>query len=78
MALDAGRQYMIHRLAPPVMGKNFDFGIARKAFYLDSFAYRFNIDDAVSHHAAIIEHVGGRHQPVADMKGQQPVCGRRA
>jgi hypothetical protein len=35
-----------------------------------------DIDDAVAHHSAVVHRVGGRHQPVADVKGQQPARAR--
>ena len=31
------------------------------------------LDDAVAHHAAVVEDVLGRHQPVADVIGEQPM-----
>ncbi len=30
----------------------------------------FQVDDAVAHHAAVEQHVAGRHQPVADVMGE--------
>src|SRR6202521_6178953 len=73
MPRDTGLQDFIDRLSPPVVGKNLDLGITRKALRLDRAAYRFDIDHAVAHHAPVVENIPGRHQPVADMKGQQPV-----
>src|SRR6266478_239411 len=51
---DAGLQNLIHRLLPPVVGKNLDLGIAGKAMRLDRTAHRFDIDHTVAHHAAVI------------------------
>ncbi len=68
MLLDARSEYIIDRPAPPTVGKNLDFGIAREAFRLDSFAYRFDIDHTITHHSAIVEEVGSWHQPVTDVK----------
>src|SRR4029453_6324407 len=53
--LDAGLQHLIHLPAPPVARKNLDFGIAGKSLRLDCGAERFDVDDAIAHHAAIIE-----------------------
>ena len=38
---------------------------------LDEAAQPRQIDDAIAHHAAIIERVCGRHQPVANVEGVQ-------
>jgi hypothetical protein len=73
MPLDAGAQDLIHRTVPPRVGKDLDLGIAGKALRLDGTAQGLDIDDAVTHHAAIVEDVPGRHQPVADMKCEQPL-----
>ena len=42
-------------------------------------AKRRNIDHPIAHHAAVVEHILGRHQPVADMKAEDaPSCPARA
>ena len=73
MAFDAGPQNLIDRLCPPVVGENLDFGVTGKALRLDRAAHRSDIDHAVAHHAAVVENVSGRHQPVADVKRQQAI-----
>ncbi len=35
---------------------------------------RGDVDDAVAHHAAVEQQVGGRHQPVADVEGEQALA----
>ena len=40
---------------------------------LDRGAHRSDVDHAVAHHAAVVENVFGRHQPVADVKRKQSV-----
>ena len=36
-------------------------------------SHRCDVDDAVAHHAAVVEDVLGRHQPVADVKREQAI-----
>jgi hypothetical protein len=69
--IDAGPQDLIDRFAPPVLGKNLDLAVTLKPFRLHRTAHRSDVDHAVAHHAAVVENVLGRHQPVADMKRQQ-------
>jgi len=57
MPFDAGPQHLIHRLFPPVAGKDLDFAIAVKALSLDCAAYRSEFDHAVAHHAAVVQDV---------------------
>src|SRR4051794_40992176 len=71
--LDADLQHLIYRSAPPLAGKNFDLRIAGKALRFDRAAQGADIDHAVAHHAAVVEDVLCRHQPVADVEGQQAV-----
>ena len=68
VTFDTGAQHLLHRLSPPVIRKDFDLRIAGKALRLDGGARGFDVDDAVAHHAAVVEDVLGRHQPVADME----------
>src|SRR3954470_6406680 len=70
MPLDAGAEHLIHRLGPPVVGKNLDLGIAAKTLRLDGGADALDVDDAVAHHAAVVEDIFGWHQPVADVEGE--------
>src|SRR5579864_7308947 len=76
MPLDACAQHLVHGLHPPVFGKNLDFRIADKPYGLYRTAERFDVDRAISHHAAIVENVLGWHQPVADVKRQQAIPAR--
>src|ERR1700733_3145619 len=76
MPPDAGLQHLVHRLLPPGIGENLDLGIAGKPLRLDRRSYRFDIDHAVAHHAAVVENVPGRHQPIADVKRQQALFAR--
>ena len=46
---------------------------SRQTLRLDRAADRFDVDHAIAHHAAIVEDVLGRHQPVADVKRQQAI-----
>ena len=41
---------------------------------LDHGADRAQVDDAVAHHAAVEQQVGGRHQPVADVVGENALA----
>ncbi|KAH2825287.1 hypothetical protein KXV85_011128, partial [Aspergillus fumigatus] len=54
--LDAGAEHFVHRPAPPVVGKDLDLGIAGKTLRLDGGADALDVDDAVAHHAAVVEH----------------------
>src|SRR5215469_5806456 len=74
--LDANAQDLVHRLVPPGVGKDLDLGIATKTLRLYRSADRTDVDDAVAHHAAVVENVLGRHQPVTDVEGEQPVAPR--
>src|ERR1700738_875652 len=68
MPRDAGLQDLVDRLLPPIVGKNLDLGIAAKTLRLDRPAQSLDVDHAIAHHAAVVENVLGRHQPVADVK----------
>src|ERR1700751_1756479 len=74
MPLDAGAQDLIHRPIPPVVGEYLDLGIAGIALRLYCGADRAGVDDAVAHHAAVVENVLGRHQPVAAREGKKTVA----
>src|SRR5262245_21289710 len=66
MPLDTNLQKLVHGPCPPVIREDFDLGIAGKALRLDRRSHRCDVDDAIAHHAVVVENVLGRHQPVAD------------
>ena len=68
-ACHRGRQHFVAGAGPPVVRKDLDLLHPAIAGGLDHRADRAKIDDAVAHHAAVVEHVAGRHQPVADVVG---------
>src|SRR6266849_11004857 len=72
VALDAGGEHFLGRAPPPILGRE-DLDLAESVIAggLDPAADAAQIDDAVAHHAAIVEQVAGRHQPVADMEGEE-------
>ena len=49
---------------------------SRQTLRFDGRSHGFDVDDAVAHHAAIVEDVFGRHQPVADVKREQAILPR--
>src|ERR1019366_7570790 len=53
-----------------------DFGVAGEPQRLDGGTQAPDVDHAVAHHAAVVEKVRGRHQPVADVERQQAVFSR--
>src|SRR5216684_8492696 len=72
VALDAGREHLLGRAPPPILGRE-DLDLAEPGIAggLDPAADAAQIDDAVAHHAAVVEQVARRHQPVADMEGEE-------
>src|SRR5580704_19138555 len=71
VALDAGGEDLLGRALPPSLGReDLDLAEAGIAGGLDPAAQAAQIDDAVAHHAAVVEQVARRHQPVADMEGE--------
>ena len=72
MPLDAHGDDLIDRARPPVFRKDFDLAIARKPLRFDHGSNIANVDDAVSHHATIVQDVSSRHKPVANVKGKKP------
>src|SRR5450759_4643405 len=72
VALAAGGEHLVRVAPPPVAGgENLHFVEAAVAGGLDPGADEGNVDYAIAHHAAIEQQIGGRHQPVADMKSEQ-------
>src|SRR5262245_10431096 len=70
VARDAGIENLLRRQPPPVFGENLNFrrpGVARR---LDPAADLLQLDDAITHHAAIVEKIARRQQPITDMVGQ--------
>lgn len=55
-----------------MVGEYFDFAQAVVASCFDGSADAWQIDDAIAHHAAIVQQVLRRHQPVANVMGEQP------
>src|SRR5438067_5141451 len=56
---------------PPIeLREDLDFVEPRIARGFDPRSYPGQIDDAVAHHAAVAHQVAGRHQPVADVVGE--------
>src|SRR5450631_3673156 len=74
MPFDAPLQHLVHGPLPPLAGKDLNLGIAGEALRLDRGAKRSDVDYAIAHHAAIVEDIFGRHQPVADMERQQTIA----
>src|SRR4051794_19038864 len=76
---DAGGKNLIARLFPPIFGGE-DLDLLRPpvARGLDGGANPRQIDDAVAHHAAVEEEVAGRHEPIADVMGEDTPGGARA
>src|SRR5690606_9689404 len=71
VALDDSAQRLVAGPLPPVVPReNLDLLRAVIAGGLDHGANGFEVDDAVAHHAAVEEEVGGGHQPVADVVGE--------
>ena len=59
---------------PTSVGEDLDLGAACVAGGLHETSHLLQLDDAVAHHAAVVEQVARRHQPVADVIGEQPVA----
>src|SRR5581483_3602121 len=74
VAGDARIEHVIRRARPPAVREDFDLdgpGVARRLHECPNLA---QLDDAVAHHAAIVEEVAGRHEPVADVVGEQALA----
>ena len=57
--------------APPLVGENFDLAVAGEAGGIDPVADFAEVDAAFAHQAAVVEEIGGRRFPIADMEGVQ-------
>src|SRR5262245_7712723 len=74
-AFDAGGEHVVARARPPVGGgEDLDLLGAAIAGRLDPATDAAEIDDAVAHHAAVEQEVACRHQPVADVIGEDSVA----
>lgn len=72
MALLADLQDFVGRALPPVASReDFDLVEAGIAFRFHGFAQAGQVNHPVAHHAAVEQQVGGGHQPVAEVEGQQ-------
>jgi len=73
VALDAGVQHLAAIALPPVGAReDLDLRVTLETGVFDPAAQLWQVDHAVTHHAAVFQQVGGRRQPVADVQGQQP------
>src|SRR3989442_11713528 len=73
----ADTEYLVGVALPPVeLGEDLDLVKARVARALDPGADARQVDHAVAHHAAVVEQVARRHQPVADMVGEDALLPR--
>src|SRR6266851_10460721 len=72
VAVDAGGEHVLGRALPPILGRE-DLDLAEPGIAggLDPAADAAQIDDAVAHHAAVVEQVARRHQPVAEVEGEE-------
>ena len=62
MALDAHAQHLVGIALPPVLrGQDFDLAVTAIARVLHHGADRAQVDDAITHHAAVEEEIRGRH-----------------
>src|SRR5215469_2586736 len=63
VTFDAGSQHLVDRAPPPIaLGENLDLDRAVISHRLDETADVRNVDDAVAHHAAIQEKIGGGNE----------------
>src|SRR5436190_21623623 len=73
-ALDASAQHLVRVAPPPVeLGEDLHFLEAGVAGALGPAADARQVDDAVAHHAAVVEEIARRHEPVADVIGEHPL-----
>jgi hypothetical protein len=73
---DTDPEHFVERPLPPIIREDLDLGIAGITLRLDRAPQRSDVDDSVAHHTAVVEDVLGRHQPVADVEGQDAVAAR--
>ena len=74
----ADSQHFI-RIAPPPVELGEDLHLVKPgvAGAFDPRADARQVDHAIAHHAAVVEEIACRHQPVADVVGQDPLSGAR-
>src|SRR6267378_1203404 len=76
IALLAHAQDLVWVALPPVeLGEDLDLVKARVARAFDPGADARQVDHAVPHHAAVVEQIARRHQPVADVVGEDALAG---
>ena len=77
MPLDADAQHLVGIALPPILGgEDLHLAMAAIAGRLHHRADGAQVDDAVAHHAAVEQQIGGRHQPVVDVIGEDVACPR--
>src|SRR5262249_6179396 len=78
MAFDADAQNLVGVALPPIVGgENLDLAVPTVAGALHHGADRAQIDHAVAHHAAVEQQIGGGHQPIVDVVGEDVFPGAR-
>ena len=78
MPLDAGVEHLVRAALHQLSPRRSRPRVAREAGASIQRADARQVDHAVAHHAAVVEQVGGRHQPVADVVGEQALAAARA
>src|SRR5215831_19796372 len=78
MPLDADAQNLVGVALPPIVGgEDLDLAVAAVAGALHHGADRAQIDHAVAHHAAVEQQIGGGHEPIVDVVGEDVFAGAR-
>src|SRR5262249_50294566 len=78
VAFDADTQDLVGIALPPVVGgEDFDLAVAAIAGRLHHGGDGAQVDHAAAHHAAVEQEVGGGHQPVVDVVGENFFSGAR-
>src|SRR5688572_15914627 len=75
-SLDTGAQNFVAWPGPPVARKNLDFAVTVVTGSLDPASDTTDVDNAIAHHAAVIEQIARRHEPVANVKSDQTRAAR--
>src|ERR687896_474596 len=78
VALGDDGKDLVRVVLPPVAREDLDLDRAVVAGRLDLAADAPDVDHAIAHHAAIEQQVPGRHQPVADVEGEDATGGAGA